>query len=145
MISSTANSGVVVMRQSRWSFLNAYWYGVQLAYNVTSKADQLLQYALSWLRCAAIQEEEEQSPKRAPGQPWVWSVSDFISLATEYAGGWPVLSLTISSSHWQCTVSVLITAEWNRDVDGAEISIQISALAGFEPRTSWLEIQHANH
>jgi len=33
--------------------------------------------------------------------------SDFIYLATAYEGGWPVaLSLTVSSSHWQFTISV---------------------------------------
>ena len=48
------------------------------------------------------------------GQPWVWSVSDFIFVATAYECGWPVLSLTISSSHWQCAVSVLIIAELAR-------------------------------
>jgi len=33
------------------------------------------------------------------GQPWAWSVSDFIFLASKYEGGWPVLSLAISSSY----------------------------------------------
>ena len=53
-------------------------------------------------------------------QPWVWSVSDFIFLATAYEGGWPVLFLSVSSSYWQCAISVLIIAElargrrWNR-------------------------------
>ena len=54
------------------------------------------------------EEDEDQSLKLALGQPWVWSVNDFIFLATAYEGGWPVLSLTISSSHWQSAVSVLI-------------------------------------
>ena len=47
-------------------------------------------------------------------QPWAWSVIDFIFLALAYEGAWPVLSLTVSSSHWQCTVSVLIIAELAR-------------------------------
>ena len=81
-------------------------------------------------------EEEAQSLKLALGQPWVWSVRDLIFLASAYEGGWPVLSLTVSSSHWQCTVSVLIIDELARGADGTEISNQISALAGFE---------HANH
>jgi len=34
------------------------------------------------------EEEEDQSFKLALGQPWVWSVSDFIFLATAYEGGW---------------------------------------------------------
>src|SRR5688572_26057368 len=42
------------------------------------------------------------------------SVSDFIFLASVYEGGWPVLSLTVSSSHRQCSVSVLIIAELAR-------------------------------
>ena len=75
-------------------------------------------------------EEEEQSLKLALRQPWVWSVSDFIFLASAYEGGWPVLSLAVSSSHRQCTVSVLIIAELARGAGGAEISNQISALAG---------------
>ena len=47
-------------------------------------------------------------------QPWVWSVSDFIFLASACEGDWPVLFLTISSSHWQNMVSVLIIAELAR-------------------------------
>ena len=47
-------------------------------------------------------------------QPWVWSVSDPIFLATAYEGGWPVLSLTVLSSYWQSAVSVLIIAELAR-------------------------------
>ena len=48
----------------------------------------------------------------------------------EYGGGWPVLSLTISSSHWQSAVIVLIIAELARGAGGTESSNQISALAG---------------
>ena len=44
-----------------------------------------------------------------------------------YEGEWPVLSLTISSSHWQRVVSVLIIAELAKGAGGAEIS----NLAGF--------------
>src|SRR6218665_2484726 len=49
-------------------------------------------------------------------------VRDFIFLATAYEGGWPVLSLTVSFSHWQCAVSVQIIGElargcrWNRNL-----------------------------
>jgi len=50
--------------------------------------------------------EEEQSLKLALRQPRIWSASDFIFLALAY-----VLSLTVSPSHWQCTVSVLIIVE----------------------------------
>ena len=57
-------------------------------------------------------------------KPSVWSVSDFsFSLASAYELRWPVLSLTISSSHWQCIVSVLIIAElargrrWSRNLE----------------------------
>ena len=63
-------------------------------------------------------------------QPCVWSVSDFIFLATAYESGWPVLSLTVSSSHWQSAVSVLIIADLARGACGTEISNQTSALAG---------------
>ena len=95
----------------------------------------LLDYAkeLSKIRSLVfVQEEEqqEQSLKLALGQPWVWSVSDFIFLASAYEGGWPVLTLIVSSSHWQFTVSVLIIAELSRGVGGVEISNQISALDG---------------
>jgi len=37
-----------------------------------------------------VQYEEQQSFKLALGQPWVWSVSDFIFLASAYEGGWPI-------------------------------------------------------
>ena len=40
-----------------------------------------------------------------------WNVSDFIFLASAYEGDWPVLSLALSSSLSQCTVSVLIEAD----------------------------------
>ena len=62
--------------------------------------------------------EEDHSLKLALGQPWVWSVGDFIFLAMAYEGGWLVLSLTVSSSHWQCAVSVLIIAELARGAGG---------------------------
>jgi len=40
---------------------------------------------------------------------------DFICLASAYEGGrWPFLSLIVSSSHQQYTISVLIIAEWAR-------------------------------
>ena len=67
-------------------------------------------------------EEEDQSLQ----QPWVWSVSDFIFLATAYDGGWPILSLIVPSSHWQvwhCAVSAASIAElargrrWNRNFE----------------------------
>jgi len=59
-----------------------------------------------------IKEEEKSNPPMLTMiQPGVWSVSDFVFLALAYEGRWPVLSLAISSSHWQCTVSVLILAE----------------------------------
>ena len=46
------------------------------------------------------------------GQPWVWSVSDFNILS--HGIWWPVLSLALSSSHWQCAVNVFIIAELSR-------------------------------
>ena len=79
----------------------------------------------------AEEEEEEQSLKLTLRQPWVWSVSAFILLATAYEGRWPVPSLAVSSSHWQCTVSVVIITEFDGiGAGGTEISNQISALAG---------------
>ena len=59
-------------------------------------------------------DDDYQSLKLALRQPCVWSVSDFSFLATAYKGGWPVLSLTVSSSLWQCVVSVLIIGELAR-------------------------------
>ena len=74
--------------------------------------------------CAAFGHSfEEEEEDQSLGQSWVWSVSDFIFLALAYEGRWPVLSLTISSSHWQCAVSVLIIAEltrgrrWSRNLE----------------------------
>lgn len=52
-------------------------------------------------------------------QPRVLSVTNIIFLALAYKDGRPVLSLSISSSHRQCTVSALIIAElakWNRNL-----------------------------
>jgi len=42
---------------------------------------------------------KDQSLMLSLGQPWVCSVSKFIFLASAYEGGWPFLSLTVSSSH----------------------------------------------
>ena len=39
-------------------------------------------------------------------------------------------ALTASSSHWQCTVNVLIIADMARGADGAEFLSQISTLTG---------------
>ena len=71
--------------------------------------------------------EQEQTIKLDLWLPWVQSVSDFIFLALAYESGWPFLSLTVSSSHWQCAVSVLIS--WV-GIGGSEIFNQISALVG---------------
>jgi len=49
-------------------------------------------------------------------QPWVCSVSDLIFLAMAYEGRWSVLSLTVSSFHWQSAISALIIAELDMDV-----------------------------
>ena len=59
--------------------------------------------------------------KPALGQPWVWSISDFIFLGAAYDGGSTVLSLTVSFSYRQCTVSVLSIAELARGADVEEI------------------------
>ena len=77
-----------------------------------------------------LKEEEDEEQSLMLGQPVVCSVSDFIFLASAYEGGWQVLSLTVSSSHWQCSVSVLVIAEFARGGGGAEVSNQISALVG---------------
>jgi len=56
-------------------------------------------------------------------QPLVGIVSNFIFLASAHEGDWPVLSLTVSSSHWQCTVDVHNISElvrrcrWCRNLD----------------------------
>ena len=75
-----------------------------------------------------LEAEEEQSLKLALRQPWVWSVNDFIFLASAYEGGCAILFLAVSSSHWQCAVSVLIKAELTGGANGAEISNQIFCL-----------------
>ena len=52
--------------------------------------------------------------------------SNCIFLASAYEGGWPVLSLDVSSSH-QCTVSVLIVAESaTESAGGAKIVNQLA-------------------
>jgi len=71
-------------------------------------------HVLNMHMAVSANEEEEQSLELAQGQPWVWSVSDFIFLASAYEGGWPVLSLTVSSAYWQCAISVLIIGELAR-------------------------------
>ena len=57
-------------------------------------------------------------------------------------------SITVSSSHWQCTVSVglLVIAELAKGAGlGAEISNQFLPWPGFEPQTFRLVVQHTNH
>ena len=50
-------------------------------------------------------------------------INSSLFLASAYEGGWPVLSLVVLFSHWQCTVIVLIIAElarvriWNRNLE----------------------------
>ena len=63
------------------------------------------------------EEKEEQSLKLTLKQPYVWSVSDFIFLASANEGWEWVLSLAVSSSNQQCTVSVLIKAELARSAE----------------------------
>ena len=79
------------------------------------------------------EEEEEQSLKLALGHPWIWSVSDFIFLASAYAGGWPVISVTVSSSHWQCAVSGLIIAELDRGSRRSRNLKKFLPWPGFDP------------
>ena len=79
-----------------------------------------------WWWWSIYDDDDDQSLKLAPRQPCVRSVSDFIFLASAYEGGWPVL--TVSSSHWQCAVCVLIIAGLARGAGRAEISNQISVL-----------------
>ena len=50
---------------------------------------------------------------------------NFIFLATAHEGGWPALSITVSSSHWQSAVSVLVGKEAQVET---EILNQTSAL-----------------
>src|SRR6218665_1130770 len=77
-------------------------------------------------RSSCIRQVKKKSLKLALGQPRVSSVSGFI---LAYGGGWPVLSLTISSSRRQCIVGVLIIAEFLR----------------FEPPPSQLAVPYINH
>lgn len=58
--------------------------------------------------------EEGQCFKLALRQPLVWRISDFTFLASAYQGGWPVLFLAISTSHQQCTMSILFITELTR-------------------------------
>jgi len=64
------------------------------------------------INCSWVTSREEQL---ALGQPWVWRVSDLISLSLIYDGAhineWLFLSLILSSSHRRCMVSVLVKAE----------------------------------
>ena len=92
-----------------------------------------------------VHEQEEQSLNLALGHPWVWSVSDFIFLASAYELGWSVLSLTISSSHWQRTVSVLIIAELERAPVEQKSQTKFLPWPGFQPQNSRFAVQHANH
>ena len=65
------------------------------------------------------------------GQPWGWSVSDFIFLALAHEGGGQFSpSPSYLNSHWPRAVSVLIIAEFARGAGEADISNQIYALAG---------------
>jgi len=73
--------------------------------------------------------EEEQSLKLALGQPRVWSDSGFIFLASAYKGAWSIFILVVSSSQWQCTVSVLIVS-WIGGASGAEGILLL-------PRSQW--------
>ena len=54
-----------------------------------------------------------------------------------------VLSLTISSSRWQRMVSVLIIAEGAQEEQKSQT--KFLPFLGFEPQTSRLAVQHANH
>src|SRR6218665_706095 len=58
--------------------------------------------------------EEEQTHDLALVQPRPSSISAFIFLVSAYESRQSVLSLAISSSHRQCTVSVLVLAELAR-------------------------------
>ena len=68
-----------------------------LKYQLLTSKQITLQH-LRWRR------EAEQSLNQALGQPWVWSVSDFIFLTCAYQCGWLVLFLAISLSHWMYVV-----------------------------------------
>ena len=98
---------------------------------VTSKSER------KWVSLIYIEEERDQYLKLALGPPCLWSVSDFIFLASAYEGGWPILSLTVSSSRWQRTVSVFII----HVAELAGVQVEYKALTkvlpwtGFEPLT----------
>jgi len=81
-----------------------------------------LHYAV-WPWTFGYYEEKEQSLKLGLGQPWVWSVSDFIFLVSANEGRWLVLFL--SSSRLQCMVSALIIADLAMGARGAETSEDI--------------------
>jgi len=70
----------------------------------------------------------------------VWSVNNVVFLSWTYKGWWwPVLYLAVSSSHWQCSVSVLIIAELARGHRQSRNLWQ-----GFESPTSQLGVKQSS-
>ena len=71
-------------------------------------------------------------PLAALGQPWGWSVRDIIFLASAYEGGgqFSPSPSYLPTDRVRSVYCVLIIAELARGAGEAEISNQISALAG---------------
>src|SRR6218665_1705058 len=87
-----------------------------------SKKHYLRIYLLTF-HCSQLKKKKSNPLSQPEGTHGYEVLATPIFLATVHVGGWPVLSLNISSSHEQCAVSVLITAEfargrrWSRNLD----------------------------
>jgi len=101
-----------------WEFCRMYLVHVQCFWWFSKLWRFLVWFLVSISLHSDVIEEEDQACKLALGQAWVYRASNFIFLALGYEGRWPVLSLTVSSSHWQYMVNVFITARgcrWSRN------------------------------
>ena len=58
--------------------------------------------------CLEVQQSLELALRQ---QPWTWSVRNFLFWVSAYEGWCTAHSLIVLSSHWQCTVGVLVIAE----------------------------------
>ena len=91
------------------------------------------------------EEEEEQSLSKHEDSHGYEVLATSFFLASTYKDRWPVFSLTDSSSHWQCTVNVLIViAELARVQMEQKSQTKFLPWSGFEPRTSQLAVQCTN-
>ena len=86
-----------------------------------------------------IRELKTQKEKKSSSLSWPKVRFGYKVLPTSFSfvhalackHGWPVLSLTVSSSHRQCIAGVLISAEFAMGSVGVKITTQISALLSY--------------